>query len=97
MSDTRSGYEEIDVIQDVDGVCAVITRRKSNGSYSFMFAKVFDRDGTPERTSFVQRRHVDAIMRLTPQVAERIDQLMDIDKQAQRRPPPRSSSPGRAS
>ena len=59
----------------------MITRRKSNGSYSFMFAKVFDRDGEPERTSFMQVRHVAAVGRLLPQVAERIDQLIDRDRQ----------------
>jgi hypothetical protein len=85
MSDTRSGYEEIEVINDVEGVCAVITRRKSNGTYSFMFAKVFDRDGSAERTSFMQRRHAPAVTRLLPIVCERIDQLVDLDKAADRR------------
>jgi hypothetical protein len=95
MSDTRSGYDEVEVLRDVDGVCAVITRRNSNGQYSFMLAKEFDRDGETERTSFMHRRHLPAITRLLPLVADRIDQLIDQDKAAARRPPVRPlRSPG---
>lgn len=95
MSDTRSGYEEIEILRDVDGICAVITRRTSNGQYSFMFAKEYDRDGELERTSFMHRRHIPAVTRLLPLVADRIDQLLDQDKAAARRPAPRAlRSPG---
>lgn len=73
----RNGYEDVDNVTDVDGVVAVISRRLHNGALSVAFMKEFDRDGTVERTAFLQRRHLDAIARLVPIVRERMDALDD--------------------
>lgn len=84
MSESRSGYQEVDVLLDVDGLCAVITKRNSNSQYSYAIMKVFERDGEAERTSFVQRRHQPAVARLNDRACERIDELVDQDKAMKR-------------
>jgi hypothetical protein len=80
----RSGYQDIDTIQDAAGVVAVISRRESNGQLSVGFFKVFDRDGEQEKTAFLQRKHLDAVERLIPLARDRMDELEDERRQSGR-------------
>lgn len=76
-SGTGSAYEDIDEIKDVDGVVAVISERKKGGILSVAFFKEFDREGSTERSAFLQRRHLDGVERLLPIVRERLDAIGD--------------------
>lgn len=79
-----ASYTDIDEIVDVDGVVAVISERKKGSILSVAFFKEFTRDGNTERSAFLQRRHLDAVERLIPQVRDRMDAYVDRQKAAER-------------
>lgn len=74
-NETRSGYEDVDEIVDVDGVVAIMSRRKATGAVSFMLAKIYERDGKPERTSFMQRKHIEAARRVLDLVEAKMNEI----------------------
>jgi hypothetical protein len=63
-SGIRNGYEDIEEICDPDGVIAVISRRRSNGALSVAVFKLFERDGTKEKTNFFGARHFAGVRRV---------------------------------
>lgn len=71
----RNGYEDIEEISDPDGVIAVISRRRSNGALSVGIFKVFERDGTKEKTNFLNSRHFPAVRRVLDIAEARIKKL----------------------
>ena len=83
MSEVRSKkYVDEDVIKDVDGVVAVITRNTTTGKRSFGLFKEFDRDGDGEmeRTALINERALDAVERLLPQLRKRLAELRAQDQ-----------------
>ena len=70
-------YREVETLSDSDGVVVVITRRIDTGHHSFRIQKEFESQGQVKHTSYMGRRHVDAITRLMKRVGERIDILDD--------------------
>jgi hypothetical protein len=60
----RNGYEDIEEIVDPDGVMGLISRRRSNGALTIGIFKVFERDGTKEKTNFFGVRHLAAVRRV---------------------------------
>lgn len=81
---SRSGYQDIETLNDAGGVVAVISQRVSNGQLSVGFFKVFDRDGEVEKTAFLQRKHLDGLERLLPIVRTRMDELEDTRRHENR-------------
>ncbi len=70
-----TGYEQIAVLSDPDGVSARITRRAGRDGqvqYSYQFFRTYHKDGEPHETVWFSRRHLAAIGRLAPQVDERL-------------------------
>ena len=61
---SRTGYEDIEEINDPDGVVGILSRRRSNGAVSIALFKVFDRDGIREKTTFLSARHFAGIRRV---------------------------------
>lgn len=74
----RNGYEDIEDIADPDGVVAVISRRRSNGTLSVAVFKVFERDGIREKTNFFNSRHFPAVRRVL-EIAERRVAALEAD------------------
>jgi hypothetical protein len=72
-------YQEIETVRDSDGVVAVITQRVGSNYFSFRILKEYvdQNDGEVKYTSFMGRRHLDAVERVTQQVRDRIDVLED--------------------
>jgi hypothetical protein len=64
MTQIRNGYEDVEEINDPDGVVVVISRRKSNGTLSLAIFKSFERDGMREKTNFLSSRHLAGIRRV---------------------------------
>lgn len=85
---SRNRFTEVDLVRDPDnsGVVAVISKRDrpKGAEYSFALMKEFERNGTTERTAFMQRRHVDGANRLLELVSDRLDALED-EERARRR------------
>lgn len=71
----RNGYEDLEEITDPDGVVAVISRRKSNGALSVGVFKMFERDGTVEKTNFFNSRHFAGIRRVLEIAEVRIKKI----------------------
>jgi hypothetical protein len=72
------GYEDIDRIKDVDGIVAVISRRKSNGKCAVGFFHEFEREGNPNdlgRTAFIPENQLDAVLRLVSLSKTRLAEL----------------------
>ena len=81
----RSEYEEVAILRDDEsGVVAVITRKIATDFLSYGFMKEFERDGQTVRTSFLSRRHGDAVRRLLPRVEEWIDAEVERSSAARR-------------
>jgi hypothetical protein len=76
----ESRYREVETIRDPDGVIAVITERVDTGHLSFRIQKEYEVRGEIKATSYLGRRHCDAVRRLTQQVGDRIDVLTDTAK-----------------
>lgn len=78
-SPSNSRYREIKVFRDQDGVIAIVTERLDSDQpyHSFAFAKEFEKDGETRRTNYLSRRHMPAVRRLTVQVEEFLDQLVE--------------------
>lgn len=84
---SRSQFTEVEVIRDPDGLVAIISERnkpRAGPVYSFAIMKEFERNGQTERTAFMGRRHVDGARRLLTAVEERLDQLEDRRRAAER-------------
>lgn len=80
---TRNDFEEIEVINDPDGVVGVITSRvKANGrkAYSYSLMKVYDKDGSTHRTCWLGPQHFDAVRRLVDKLERQIELLEDRDR-----------------
>jgi hypothetical protein len=71
----RSAYEDIEEINDPDGVVAIISRRRSNGALSIALFKVYDRDGVREKTTFLSARHFAGVRRVLDIAEARIAKL----------------------
>lgn len=48
-----SGFVDVDTLRDANGLVAIISQRRSNGSMTLGVFKEFERDGRTERTSFI--------------------------------------------
>lgn len=75
-------YEEVEQIQDPDGVglVATITRRAHSNGYtlfSFMIQKEYSSKGEVRRSSFLNDRHIDAAHKLLDLVGSRINFHLD--------------------
>lgn len=83
----RGGYVDVDQIDDKEtGVRAVISQRRGHTKHTFALFKVFMRDGELERTSFFDiDKHMDGIMRILPQVRDRIHALESAAERQSRR------------
>lgn len=73
-------YREVETLRDPDGVIAVITERTDTGQLSFRIQKEYELKGQVKATSYLGRRHCDAVIRLAKLAGDRIDILMDIAK-----------------
>lgn len=74
-SNRHAGYEDVEEIHDPDGVVAVISRRKYNGTLSLAIFKVFERDGVPERTNFLGSRQLAGVRRVLDIAQDRMAKL----------------------
>lgn len=80
-------FEEVARIDDPDGIVAIITSRvKFNGrkSYSYMFAKVYDKNGEVHQTVWLGPQHLEAVRRLVDRVDRQIELFEDRDRAAAR-------------
>jgi hypothetical protein len=80
----RNGYEDIEEINDPDGVVGVISRRRSNGALSIALFKTFDRDGVKEKTNFLSARHFAGVRRVLDIAEARILKLEAAQTAVQR-------------
>jgi hypothetical protein len=71
----RNGYEDIEEITDPDGVIALISRRRSNGTLTIALFKIFERDGVKEKTNFFGSRHLPAVRRVLAIAETRLAKL----------------------
>ena len=71
----RNGYEDIEEISDPDGVVAIISRRRSNGALSVAVFKIYERDGSVEKTNFFNERHFPGVRRVLDIAERRIAKL----------------------
>jgi hypothetical protein len=60
-------YQEISKIRSGEIIC-IVTEHVPTKRRSFMFAKEYARDGRVTRTSFLNSRHVDDVMKLLQEV-----------------------------
>lgn len=83
MTASRDDYEEVEVIRDETGVCAVINRHRQTGYYSYMLCKEYEHRGEVRRSTFFSRRHSLGVRR----IIERVEQFLDprVDKEMARR------------
>jgi hypothetical protein len=71
----RTGYDDVDEISDPDGVVALISRRRSTGSFSVAVFRVYERDGVKEKTAFLGLKQLPALRRVLDIAEKRIEKL----------------------
>ena len=71
----RNGFDDVDEINDPDGIVAIISRRRSNGALAVGIFKVFERDGAKEKTNFFNSNHIAAVRRVLDIAEQRITKL----------------------
>jgi len=79
MATTRDDFEEVEILRDETGVCAVISRNKHTGFYSYGFFKEYEKAGERRRSTFLNRRHSLGIRRLIHRVDQYLDPRIDRD------------------
>jgi hypothetical protein len=77
MGQPRSGYEDVERIEDPDGIVAVISRRRSNGHLTLALFKTYRRDDAIERTSFFGSEFVPAAHRVLDLASRRMEKLRE--------------------
>jgi hypothetical protein len=75
MSQSRSGYEDVEELVDPDGIVAVISRRKATGDLFVAIFKQFDRQGVPMKTNFFSASHAPAVHRIVDLAVARMAAL----------------------
>jgi hypothetical protein len=78
MADFRDICEIRD--EEMRLVFAIITartRRDGTLLYSFAFMREFEDEGSLRRASFLNERHTDAVLRLTPRVKAKLKELRE--------------------
>ncbi len=73
----KSGYTDINKIEDPDGVVAIISRRNFNGDLTVGVYREYDRDGVTEKTSFMPVRQIDAAIRVLQAAKNFMEQPQD--------------------
>ena len=81
-------YKDVETHHDQDGMIAVITQRLDPAKggkcyFSFKLQKEFVNNGEIKHTHYYGRAHIDAIIRLSKKVGERIDILDEQFKLSQ--------------
>ena len=72
----RSGYIEVDRIQDPDGALAVLSMRVGGPPIcSIAIFKTFDRDGAEEKTAFFSHKMIDSVKRVVDIAGPRAQEL----------------------
>lgn len=74
--DSNSAHVDIDELRSSDGLFAVISQRRANGTFTFAVFKAFDRgNGTPERTSFIPEDLGPSYIKLATLALDRISAI----------------------
>lgn len=61
----RSGYLEVDEVRDPDGIIGIISRRVAGPPiHTIGIFKIFERDGTEEKSSFWNHKQAEAVQRV---------------------------------
>ena len=75
-----STFVEVDKLKNADGLVAIISKRRSNGTYTFGIFKEFDRDGGTERTAFIPELLFASYRALVDLAIERVSRLRASEK-----------------
>src|SRR5262245_28971124 len=76
-TDSKHEFRQVEVVEDPDGVVAVISERRDDGRISFMLAREFDQNGVRKRSAYLARRHLAAAARLLSDLGERLELAED--------------------
>lgn len=77
-TEVRSGYRELDRIEDPEGIIAIISMRVNGPPLvTIGIFKTFDRDGEPQKTSFWGLKQVSAVRRVLDIAVERAQKEED--------------------
>lgn len=69
------GFIDLDTLRDANGIVAIISQRRSNGTLTFGVFKEFERDGRMDRTSFIPELLGEAYEQMVKLARERIAQI----------------------
>jgi hypothetical protein len=72
-------FREVGVLKADNGVVAVITSRSRDGRLELTFSlqRAFDRNGSAERTTWLNRRHIETARQLLEKLPAFLDDLED--------------------
>lgn len=72
---SRPAFVDLDRMTSVEGLVAVISMRRANGLITFGIFREFERDGHPERTTFIPETMIDAYVDFVDLVKKRVLEL----------------------
>lgn len=72
----REDFEEVFTLTDADGIVTAIVTTRKNASYprfACSFQREFEKGGQLEKTHWMLKRHLHALLHLIPEVIERLE------------------------
>lgn len=76
----RQPYEDVDTLRSSDGVKAVISQRRANGSFTFALFREFDHEGILQQGAFFPETMIDSYIRMLDLVRKRIVEIRKSGK-----------------
>ena len=73
-------YVDVDKLRNAEGLVAIISQRRANGTFTFGIFKEFERDGQTERTGFVPAEMAESYIALVRIAVERIERIRATGK-----------------
>ena len=74
-SGTNPSFTDIDRLEDVNGLVAIISQRHATGALTFTIRKEFERDGIVAQSAFVGEHLIGAYIALATLVEQRIAEI----------------------
>lgn len=84
----RQPFEDVDTLRSSDGVKAVISQRRANGSFTFALFREFDHQGGLQQGAFFPETMVASVVRMTELVSKRMQEMRRTGKTGKGTPLP---------
>ena len=87
-STSRQPYVDVDTLRSSDGVKAVISQRRANGSFTFAVFREFEHEGQQQQGAFFPEAMLESYTRMLVLVGERLVEMRKTGRTGKNEPLP---------